>query len=187
MDKKLWYKMLGKEDAYDRSTYYRLNENPIKMKELLNPKIRQEAIKPVGQQMTPNSIDVDKNKYYLLQRKTTGEYYKGGNIHTPTTTMKRDEAARLSGEKIKNIKYNWPMSWDLIDLTEEPGEDNLGGERVNELHFTGETLNQVRKDILDFLSTEHKKLGYANPLDTYHLIQQVLDSGKMNAAAKKIR
>jgi hypothetical protein len=41
-------------------------------------------------------------------------------------------------------------------------------EGINELHFTGETLNQVRNDLLDFLSREHKKLGYANPLDTYN-------------------
>jgi len=26
MDKKLWYKMLGKEDAYNRSLYYKINE-----------------------------------------------------------------------------------------------------------------------------------------------------------------
>ena len=206
--------------------------------------------------MTPaDNFEVHKDRVYLLQRKTTGEYYKGGNIHTPTTTFKRDEAAKLDGMKIKDIKYNWPMSWDLIDLSEEPGEDNLGGEKVNEimipkdieaeikksismgfdriqsgmispkrkgimlvnkknqvrgtydlklksavqqmidakneglneLHFTGATLAQVRQDLMNFLSSEHKKLGYANPLDTYHLVQQVLDSDKINIAAKKMR
>ena len=186
MDKRLWYKMLGKEDAFDRSTYYKVNEEPIKLKKLL----KKERVSEI---MTPHdNLEVHTDRIYILQRKTVGDYYAGGNIHAPTTTMDRGSAAKISGTKIKDMKYNWPMSWDLIDLTEEPGEDNLGGEKVNEddineLHFTGETLNKVRQDVFNFIRTEHKKLGYTNPLDTYHLIQQVLDSGKMNVAAKKIR
>ena len=181
MDKRLWYKMLGKEDAFNRSAYYKANENPIKLKKLLSPKYIKEIMTPA------DNMEVHRDRIYLLQRKTTGEYYKGGNIHTPTTTFKRSEAARLNGNKIKDIKYNWPMSWDLLDLSEEPDEENIGGERVNELAFTGELLNKVRQDVLDFLNREHKKLGYTNPLDTYHIIQQVLDSDKINTAAKKIR
>lgn len=355
MDKRLWYKMLGKEDAFNRSAYYKANEEPIKLKKLLKPNFVKEIMTPA------DNMEVHRDRNYILQRKTTGEYYKGGNIHTPTTTFKRGEAAKLGGAKIKDIKYNWPMSWDLIDLSEEPGEDNLGGEKVNEeksslvkyfstiwsrdnllkkkiknnpklykkygkylmytdkkwnslsdkelqnlwddwnkvneninelhftgervnegmgddvvkvmtnkyigsvkrkglkklgldadqinfleekyrkvyigvakkfgmktkdvkdnfgnisvylgdkgdkfmnalkkelskvkikeenineLHFTGETLNKVRQDVLSFLGSEHKKLGYTNPLDTYYLIQQVLDSDRISSAAKKIR
>jgi hypothetical protein len=138
---------------------------------------------PVKESIIPvKSIETHADRRYLLQRKTTGEYYKSGNIHTPETTMKRDEAAVLSGEKIKNIKYNWPMSWDLVDLSDE----NLG-EEVNELHFTGQTLSAVTNDILGFLGKEHKKLGYPDPLDTYHLIQQVMDSNRIIDKVKKIR
>jgi len=330
MDKKLWYKFLGKEDAYNRSAYYKVNEGPIKLRTLLHEKTPVDAetltrVKGISQLLkqfgfdaaskdvnaenyktyakwilkdlkgkiwltdpisrkktkwdaaektynafvkafksmgikeiiTPldRQIDVEDDKNYILQRKTTGDYYAGGNIHTPEITGKKDEAATLSGSQIKNLKYNWPMSWDLIDLSEEDGEDNLGGEKVNEimipkdmdaeikksismgfdrivtgmispkrkgimlvnkkdqvrgtydlklknaiqqmidskneeineLSFTGETLNKVRVDVIDFLSKEHKKLGYTNPIDTYHLVQQVLDSGQVNVAAKKIR
>lgn len=140
---------------------------------------------PVKESIVPaKSMEVHTDRRYLLQRKTTGEYYAGGNIHAPSTTMERDEAAVLSGEKVKNIKYNWPMSWDLIDLSD--GE-NLGGERVNELHFTGETLNKVRQDVMNFISSEHKKLGYPNPLDTYNLILQVLDSPKTHSKIRGMR
>lgn len=131
-----------------------------------------------------NSMEVHIDRRYILQRKTTGEYYVSGNIHTPTTTMDKQKAAAISGTKIKNMKYNWPMSWDLIDLSD--GE-NLGGERVNELHFTGQMLSVVRDDIMKFLNSEHKKLGYPNPLDTYHLIQQVMDSPKFHSKIKGIR
>jgi hypothetical protein len=138
--------------------------------------------------MTPkDNMEVHTDKTYLLQRKTTGEYYAGGNIHAPTTTMDKEKAAIISGIKIKDMKYNWPMSWDLIDLSKEPDEENLGGERVNELHFTGAELNVIRQDILNFLKSEYKKLKHTNPLDTYNLILQVLDTGRIMDKVKKIR
>ena len=333
MDNRLWYKMLGKEDAFDRSGYYAVNENPIKLKSLLREKapydavlkskiegiaklLKQfgfdEAAKDVNEKnykiygqwilkdlkgkiwmtdpisrkktkwdaaekaydaftkafkslgineiVTPldRKMDIHTDGNYLLRRKTTGEYYGGGNIHTPTTTMDKNKASTLTGNEIKNIKYNWPMSWDLIDLSREPDKDNMGGirvnettqkeyvvwgippnkrdeeilftkaksmpeakkvcdilekkhgvkkcrvqvldlsttpdftnvfseEKVNELAFTGELLNKVRADVLDFLGKEHKKLGYANPLDTYNMISQVLSSAKIHSQAREIR
>ena len=69
----------------------------------------------------------------------------------------------------------------------KPGYDEKFPEELDELSFTGELLNKVRQDVFDFLSSEHKKLGYANPLDTYYLIQQVLDSNKIAGKVKGIR
>ena len=115
-------------------------------------------------------------KKYILKDKTTGSYYGGNDLQTPTLVNK-NSAMVVTGEKMNDIKnYDWQLDW----TEEEVGE-------VNELHFTGETLNKVRQDVFDFISTEHKKLGYANPLDTYKLIQQVLDSTKISGKVKGIR
>jgi hypothetical protein len=59
-------------------------------------------------------------------------------------------------------------------------------EELDELHFTSMELNVVRQDILDFLSSERKKLKHANPLDTYNLVLQVLDSHKTQARIRGI-
>jgi len=59
-------------------------------------------------------------------------------------------------------------------------------EELDELHFTSVELNVVRQDILDFLSSERKKLKHANPLDTYNLVLQVLDSHKTQARIRGI-
>jgi len=75
-----------------------------------------------------------------------------------------------------------------LDLSTTPDFTNVfNEEKIDELSFTGQTLDQVRQDLFDFISAEHKKLGYTNPLDTYHLIQQVLDSNKIAGKVKGIR
>ena len=114
MDSKKWYKMLGKEDAYDRSLYYKVNEHeePIKLKNL---------IKKEG----------------------------------------------LRGAKQTLMMHGEP-------------------EELDELHFTGTDLNTVASDLLGFLSTEMKKLKHTNPLDTYYLVQQVLDSSRVHDKIKKL-
>jgi len=150
---------------------------PIKLKKIID-----EIVTPLDRKM-----DIHTDGNYLLRRKTTGQYYAGGNIHTPTTTMNKNKASTLTGNEIKNIKYNWPMSWDLIDLNKDADKDNMGGIRVNELSFNADMLNKVHGDVMNFLSSEHKKLGYANPLDTYHLLQQVLGSDKILSKVKGIR
>lgn len=68
-----------------------------------------------------------------------------------------------------------------LHLDDEEPED------LEEVHFTGETLNIVRNDIMDFLSREHKKLGYTNPLDTYNIVKNILDSGKLTTKIKGMR
>jgi len=67
------------------------------------------------------------------------------------------------------------------------GKLNLDDEEIQEVHFTGETLDTVSSDVLSFVHSEHKKLGYGNPLDTVKLIQQVLDSGRLIAKIKNIK
>ena len=101
--------------------------------------------------------------------------------------------------KLKEILRGGRQSLMMKGMTgKRMGNLNLGDEddgpegfekpeELDELAFTGEILKKVRADVIDFLSKEHKKLGYANPIDTYHLVQQVLDSGQVNVAAKKIR
>lgn len=144
----------------------------IKLKKIIED-ILPEYVRPI--------IRVKGENYYILKRETVGDYYVSGNIHSPKTTMNRDEATKLSGDEAKNLEYENETTWYLIDVSNEDGEE------VNELHFTGQTLDTVGNDLVDFLGKEHKKLGYTNPLDTFHLIQQVLDSGKIISKVKGIR
>lgn len=65
-----------------------------------------------------NIADIEYNKNYILKRKSTGEYYEDGNISTPDTTMIRKHAKIVSGEWVKQIKYNIADTWQTILVKE---------------------------------------------------------------------
>jgi hypothetical protein len=58
MDKKLWYKMLGKEDAFDRSLFYKINE-------ISDP--------------TEYILDLGKNNSFKFDKKTKVALFTKGN------------------------------------------------------------------------------------------------------------
>ena len=162
--------------------------NRDELKELIRQEIR-EAFMPIDLHRVSGRIaynaghavkrSVDRKKEYILRDMTTGAFYGGDDLRTPKL-VKKDNAKIMTGKELNALKHPWQQSWKEIAVGEV--EENL-----DELHFTGETLNKVRQDVFNFISTEHKKLGYPNPLDTYHLIQQVLDSGKISSKVKGIR
>lgn len=161
--------------------------NREKLKELIRQEIR-EAFMPIdlhrvsgriahnaGQTISKTVPDKEK---FILQDKTTGSFYGGDDLRTPTL-VKKGNATVMTGKQLNDLKHPWEHSWTEIKVGEV--------DELKELSFTGEILNKVRQDIFNFISAEHKKLKYPNPLDTYHLVQQVLDSGKMMSKVKGIR
>lgn len=57
---------------------------------------------------------------------------------------------------------------------------------LNEVGFSGATVQVVTNDLLKFLESEHKKLKNANPLDTYHFVQTLLNRNSVLDKMKKL-
>lgn len=125
----------------------------------------------IGVANTGEKVDIEQrpNGMYIAQLKD-----KYGSISTMTGKTMAAVNKWLHDSGIKTIK------WDDGKTTKISG-------RLKEFSMTHDSLNMIRKDILEFVKVEHKKLGYSNIFDTYNLILEELKSPYIHSKTKGIK
>lgn len=172
-----------------------------KIKEMIRPIIREimseayptdKDFEFIANQLINNWINMSKlqmfNNLYKKTKinpkelsKLVGDWYKDSKIRNEISLAKKKDIKRwletylTQHMKIESLRGG-AQSVMMQGMTgDRMGELNLDDEDedLKEFSMTHDSLNMVKKDFINFINTEHKKLGNVDKRDTMDMIRMI--------------